>query len=217
MQVKSDTSVPGYYIMGMNGEHIWNTNTEQFWRGVWKEDTNGWRVELNFYKTNTPDITLAVEVGSTVKNSGDEGGFYTTPNGEFAKFELSDSNGIIVSPKRNASATLDRSQKEIYGTDFPSHRGASLEENFPKEISSGAFPKWPDGEIKCDFGFVSDGPPECIGNFRLSDVYLIKNEGDYTLTVCPVLFKVGRNQIFFDRMDLPCVSAKIHLIPLPNE
>ncbi len=212
-QDKSDTPVPGYYIMGTNGEHIWNTNTEQFWRGVWSEDTNGWRVELNFYKTNTPDITLSVNVGSIVKKSGDEGTFYTTPDGGFAKFELLGTNGIVVTPKSNASLALARSQKAIYGTDFPSHRGASLEENFPKELSNGAFPRWPDGEIKCDFGFVSNGPPECIGEFKLNDVYSIKNEGDYKLTICPILYKLGSNQNSFDRVDLPCVTAKIHLIP----
>jgi hypothetical protein len=209
--IKSDTLLPGYYLTGANGENFLNNNTDQFWKGVWKEDTNGWRVQLNFFKSNTSEIRISIEVGSAVKDSG--GGYFQTPNGKYKIFELLDTNGIIVPFKKSASLALARSQLELYGIVLPPQNTSSLEDTFPKQISDRAFLRYPDGEIEGDFGFVSNGPPECIGNFKLNEVFSIKVEGDYMLAVCPVLYRYGTNKNLLDRVDLPGVTTKIHLVP----
>ena len=91
----------GDYSMerGTNGNYIF-ANPGEFWNGVWKEDTNGWRVQLRVYpETNfkfvegrafplSTNLMLRVEWGSAVTNSG--GGYYMSPNGKFARFELMD-------------------------------------------------------------------------------------------------------------------------------
>jgi hypothetical protein len=199
----------GLYTNGADGKPVWNTNTDQFWRGVWVEDTNGWRVELNFFGTNTPDARVAVSIGSIVKNSDDgTGDYFTPPYSDFAKIELLSPNGAIVQPK---------------------WRG-TLKGDFPQRVSVGLYPRGQVGPLAGEFLFVSNGPPFFVGNvgaYRLKDAYSITNEGDYTLTVRPVLYKnlTGRkidvsdinfhisNTNYLDRVDLPTVSAKIHLMP----
>jgi hypothetical protein len=196
----------GLYTNGTDGKPVWNTNTDQFWRGIWKEDTNGWRVELNFSETNTPEVAVAVRIGSIVKNSDDgTGDYFTTPYSDFAKIELLTPDGVIVQPK---------------------WRG-TLKGDFPQRISVGLYPRGIVGPLAGEFLFVSNGPPFYVGGYRLKDAYSITNEGDYTLTVCPVLYKnlTGKkidvsdenfhisNTNLLDRVDLPSVSAKIHLMP----
>ena len=61
-------------------------------------------------------------------------------------------------------------------------------------------------------------PPANIGLLKLDEVYSITNEGEYTLTVQPVLYK-QRNQAdaaILDRMDLTSVTTKVHLVPNMN-
>jgi len=61
----------GAYTNDIHGHPVWNKNTAQFWDGAWVEDTDGWRVELNLEKTNTPEAAVEVSFGSVVKNSDD--------------------------------------------------------------------------------------------------------------------------------------------------
>jgi hypothetical protein len=202
----------GEYIFGPHGEMVWNTNVEQYWHGIWKEDTNHWRVELNFEKTNTPEAIVEVVIGSVVKNSTSNDGpaYFTTPDGKFSKFELTDINGIVVPPKQ----------------------GKLLERDFPRQISVAEYQRDRGGRILGRFFFSANGQPFALGRYRLNDVFSTTNEGDYTLTVQPVLYKdwnllnegVSRdgsiitvadsNTNVFERMDFPSVSAKIHLLPL---
>ena len=63
-----------------------------------------------------------------------------------------------------------------------------------------------------------------MSRFELGDLYSITNEGDYTLTVQPVLYKQGNGTNLTDkfgnkytdilnRVDLPSVTTKVHLVP----
>ena len=185
---RANRIAPDWFISGTNGDLQLNTNTAVFWRGAWKEDTNGWRVQLNFWDPKIPS-QFAVEVGSTIKNAG--GGYFSAPTGKFSKFALLDSHGIMV----------------------PCKKGLSIEKELPPKMPLRVFPKWPDGEIKGHFGFRSNGPPSLVAKCLLNDIYSVKTEGDYTLTVCPVLYKYGTNEGYLDRLDLPCVTTKIHLKP----
>jgi hypothetical protein len=60
---------------------------------------------------------------------------------------------------------------------------------------------------------VTNFPPLGINALKLDEVYSITNEGDYTLTVQPVLYKKRIETNLLDRVDLPSVSTKIHLMP----
>jgi hypothetical protein len=240
----------GEYIDGPNGEHIWITNVDEYWQGVWKEDTNHWRVQLSFSKTNTPDVTVTIGLGSIFTNSG--GGYFVSPDGKFEKFELLAPDGTIVPFTTNAAVALVRAQDGIFGIEVvpKTQWNGSFEEDFPQQIPVGAYPHFSANAIAGHFAFVSNGGPYSLGIYRLNDVYSITNKGDYTLTVRPVVYgqhpdyvalsgeqlkellkKRGsyniayyeKNGVFLVntnandptlyRMDLPSVSAKIHLMP----
>lgn len=183
---KAAATVPGYYVLTGNAETALNTNLGQFWRGIWRENKDGWRVQLNFTDARTP-TKFAVEVGSVVKNSG--GGYFTSPDGRFCQIQLSGSDGILIPPKTN-----------VWAKNGP-----------PSQIPIHVFPRWPDGEIKGDFGFISNGPPEFLGECSLYDLYSVTNDGDYTLKVSPVLYRIGTNPSIVTLVDLPSVATTIHL------
>jgi hypothetical protein len=203
--------VGAYSMIPQSNGNYKFADPSEFWRGVWKEDTNHWRVELNFEKTNTPNATVDVVIGGIVTNSTSNDGpaYFKTPDGKFEKFELSDTNGIAI----------------------PAKRGKVLERDFPQIISVGEYQRDRSSGIRGFFSFTTDTPPRTVGKHRLNDVFSITNEGDYLLTVQPVLYKdknhlnegfsigwsrmtvTDSNTNVFERMDFPSVSAKIHLMP----
>jgi hypothetical protein len=232
----------GYSMMrGTNGHWIF-VNPSEFWNGIWKEDTNGWRVQLRvrplIYSmfqegvgyTLTTNLMLRVEWGSVVKNSGS--GYYLPPNGKFVKLELQDAKGNIVQPNPDAGTNLllrnlkggftslgGMSRKlPTYGTLLPAWAdpsSGSLVAIFPKTISTNVYPYFENnmlGEIP-GVESVTNFPPLGINALKLDEVYSITNEGDYTLTVQPVLYKKRIETNLLDRVDLPSVSTKIHLMP----
>lgn len=215
----------------------------EFWRGAWKENTNGWRTQLRVYKeTNyeypregvmnpvSTNLMLVVEWGSPVKNSG--GGYFMTPNGKFAKIELKDSRSNLISPNPDAGTNLlertldgyDGGLKLTYETNLPawvSPANGSLVAKFPKTISTDVYPyfEYSNGygkirhQITGETGSVTNRPPFNIGFLKLDEIYSVTNEGDYTLTVQPVLYKMRVGTNLLDRVDLPSVTTKVHLVP----
>jgi hypothetical protein len=224
----------GDYTMmrGTNGYYIY-VNPSEFWNGVWKEDTNGWRTQLRIYtETNywvpqervmypvSTNLMLRVEWGSTVKNSG--GGYYLTPNGKFTQFQLLDAKGNVIPPNSNAGTNLLGSassyydQKLIYRTDLPawaSPSSGSLVANFPMLISTNLYPHLLDGDMAGKTWSSTNLPPlQYISLLKLDEIYSVTNEGDYTLTVQPVLYKKRIETNLLDRVDLPSVTTKVHLV-----
>src|SRR5690242_4266498 len=160
------------YTLIKTNKYSTYVNPSEFWRGTWKEDTNGWRVQLRVYpETNfryqdgvayplSTNLILIVEWGSAVKNSwgsvekpsGEK--YFRTPNGKFAKFELSDAKGNVIPPNPNAGTNLllnlikskslgGISQGLAYETNLPtwvSPASGSLVSNFPKTISANVYP-----------------------------------------------------------------------------
>lgn len=201
--------IGGYSMIKQANGFYKFADTSELWRGVWREDTNHWRVELNFENTNSSEVNLDVIIGSAVTNSTSNDGpaYFQTPDGKFARFELTDTNGNIIPPQ----------QSKVF------------ERDFPREISVREYQREPSGGIRGHFSFTANGWPASVGKFKLSDVYLITNEGDYLLTVQPVLYKdknhlneyfgigcarmtvADSNTNFFERTDFPAVAAKIHL------
>lgn len=240
----------GDYSMerGTNGNYIF-ANPGEFWNGVWKEDTNGWRVQLRVYpETNfkfvegrafplSTNLMLRVEWGSAVTNSG--GGYYMSPNGKFARFELMDAKGNSIPPNPNAGTNLlertlksntglisfpDIPRKLVYETNLPAwlaHSSGSLVADFPKTISTNVYPyiesigfngKF-DSDIRGEIWSVTNQPPHLIGFLKLDEIYSVTNEGGYTLAVQPVLYKLRVGTNVLDRVDLPSVTTKVHLVP----
>lgn len=222
------------FILGTNGQMTWSTNVN-YWQGTWKEGTNGLRVQLK-----TGGSRLTVEVGSVVRNAG--GFCFSTPNGKFDKFELMDNDGIALRPKPSAGTRLHTTRDLVYPTNLPAWAAPSsgtLVADFPKTISTNVYPLfqvyssprmittniypyvraiYPNspnvGDMAGSIGFTSYGPPACISSLNLNEQYLITNEGDYTLTVQPVLYMhKSRDSEYLDRVDLPSVTTKFHLFP----
>ena len=215
--------VSGYNSGAWTDKYHWSTNMAVNWWGVWVDDTNtGWRVNLKISPTNAPSA-MTVNVGSIVTNSG--AGYLPTADGKYAKLELLDANGKIVQTKPGAALRL----YEYGGTNvarshpMPSLQDASVEEDYPETISDTEYPRWKNGDglqagrFMKFAGFVSNGPPCHIGYVKFNDIFSIKAEGDYTLTVQPVLYRMhhdgGTFQGYLDRVDLPSVTTKVHLIP----
>ena len=97
---------------------------------------------------------------------------------------------------------------------WASQTNGALAVDFPETASAEMYPHFKSGSIAGDFNFTG-GEPMPIIYFYLGDLYSIINEGDYMLTVRPVLYKQFNytNRDILDRIDLPCVSAKVHLVP----
>jgi hypothetical protein len=227
----------GYTVMrGTNGLSIF-VNPSEFWNGIWKEGPDGWRVQLRVSPPTTwwgfqeggayrpaTNVILRVEWGNALKDSG--GGYFLAPNGKFAKFELLDANGKVVPPNPKAGTNLlerlmDRGPELTYGPDVPkwvSPKSGSLVANFPRTASTNAYPRLPDGWMVGEVSSPTNRPPANIGLLKLDEVYSITNQGEYTLTVQPVLYK-QRNRAdaaILDRVDLPSVTTKVHLVPNMN-
>jgi hypothetical protein len=226
------------YVQEYHGR--WNTNALENWGwGVWVEDTNtGWRVNLCPDRSNKIDKAVIIRVGSMVTNSG--AGLLPPPGGKYARLQLMDANGKVVSPKKGAALKLyevypefapppTREQRNEYfiSPNPPSAWDASVERDYPEILSDLEYPRWrvnafarQAGSFIRFVGFVSNGPPCQIGYVDFSELYAIKTKGDYTLTVQPVLyrqhFEGGTFQGYLDRVDLPSVTTKVHLVPNVN-
>jgi hypothetical protein len=217
------TNNPEAFILRSDGQYIRNTNTDRLWRyGVWKEMTNGWRVLL-YVSTNTSYMSV-IGVGSLTINTGP--GYLKPPYEKFAKFELLDSDGKVMQPKPNAGTNMLKwyGNNLLYQTNQPawaSLTNGSLVVDFPETTFAKDYAHFQGGSIVGDFGFSALIGPMPICQFTLGDLYSITNEGDYTLTVQPVLYKYNprkninglSNTNVLHRVDLPSVTTKVHLVP----
>jgi len=226
-----------YSRRGWDQRYLWETNMLKNWTGVWSEDTNtGWRVQLIQWRMPTAtaqEALVSVLVGSIVTNSGP--GLLTTPDGKYARLELTDSNGKAVPARRGAALKLYQNGLTMYDTlppfekwslnaHPPSAGDPSVTRIYPDAISDLEYVRakkeyspWGNSTFVTFAGFLSNGPPCTINWFKFNDIFAIKSEGDYTLTVQPVLYRMhyegGTFQGYLDRVDLPSVTAKYHLAP----
>jgi hypothetical protein len=189
---KAGRVVPGVYTIASDGKYSPMTNTSEMWPGVWKESTNGLRVQLYLQDTNTPNPVLSIGVGSVITNANP--GLVWHPEGKYAAFELRDSRGVLISPIKGIS--------KQGACDF--------------RISAKILPTWPDGGLRNIIGFSTNTPPAILEKCRLKDLYRIKKEDNYTLTVCPVIYKFETNGLYLDRIDLPSISVTLHLVAEPE-
>jgi len=181
--------IPGVYTWDATGKYILATNVNEMWSGgVWAQGKSGLRIELFLWPLKASNPMVGVGVGSVMKGSGT---YVVAPNGKFAKFELVDSNKVTVLPKN----------------------GQNMVGVFQPRISAESVPRPPRGGWRGRVGFQTNTGPEIIHKFRIDELYQISKEGDYELTVCPVIYSLESNDQYFERLDLTTVSTKVHLNP----
>jgi hypothetical protein len=203
-----------------NGQYAWTTNMEQFWHGNWLEDTNGFRVQLNT-ASNASSFMVSVQVGTFRLGLPPGSIYYATPNGKFAKFKLTDSNGLVIPPKPGAGTNLLDTIRVYYRTNPPAWAApsaGSLVADFPERVSTNVWPLYYKGVgLARSVHMTARGYPRQISSLNLYDLYFITKQGDYTLTVQPVLYmQKSYASEFLDRMDLPSVTTNVHLVPNPQ-
>lgn len=165
-----------------------NTNVETLWIGDWVTDTNGVRTMLSCWDPEPGNMMVFVSCGSVITNVGN---YYRNPKGKFAKCELRDASGTVIPPRKNQS----------------------MEADFPARVSARSMPKGWKGYLANHLAFRSNTPPAQLERFEVGKVYDIKTEGDYTLTICPVVYAMETNDHYLDLVRLECVTSKIHLKP----
>lgn len=182
--------VPGVWVVGTNSElqRPTGADIDAKWRWAdWKEDTNGFRVEI-YPTTEMGRTTLSVYVGSRVFDS--HGEYVLGPNPRFSKFELRNSNDVVM----------------------PFLKGVTIQGESPAKIPIGTLPQRRTGGSMDVIWFTTNSGPKILTNIYLNAVYRIDCEGDYRLTVRPAIYEFGGDS-FLDRVDLPTVTTKVHLAP----
>jgi hypothetical protein len=134
-------------------------------------------------------------------------GAFLKPPGDakFSKVELRDPDGKVLAPLQKLDGSL------------------------PPSLQVRTFPRYSrqerhDGNINFQDRLYRS--PSELGDFTIQNAYRIEKEGDYTLTVCCAIYILPYNghpptNVDYDkyqtlsatRVDLPCVTAKIHLAP----
>lgn len=164
----------------------WFTNKSQVWSG----ETNGFRVGVDV-GSNAP----AKEIDIFVLSSKKEGLVYVyPPSGKLPKMELRDPDGILV---QNVKGKMDG--------ELPRKIPASgLRNGGLFDYHSPAY----------QYFLLGQNSPNMLTMFEIGNVYHIKKEADYVLTIFPVIYKFETNYTLADRVDLPSVTTKVHLAPL---
>ena len=212
-----------------------------------EDTNTGWRVQLRMPTTNAQEALVWVQVGSIVTNSGPglltaPDGKYarlelTDPNGKavptkkgaaqilyWAESLGRPSLKINITDIERLTNIRRNHHKWYLNSHPPSEDDSSVTSSYPDRISDLEYMRHrheyyplPTGSFIWFAGFVSNGPPCMVGWFRLHKLFAIKEEGDYTLTVQPVLYRMhyegGTFQGYLDRVDLPSVTTKFHLAP----
>jgi hypothetical protein len=167
---------------------------------VWGEETNEIRAGLacaNDIRDQTQMQLIQVLILTPKTNAVYD--YVKPPNEKFARCELLNSNGTVMAPMR----------------------GKALAGELPQSIREEDLPKTPkfgrnNSLLAGALPLFQNNPME-LKRFVIQDVYPIKTEGDYTLTVWPVIYHFSTNGQFVTRLDLLPVSRKVHLRPLRKE
>ena len=156
----------------------------------WSSQTNGFWTGVN----------VSVPLANTVKvlilsTNPPEGMVYVLPPYDtFQRLELRDTNGTMIPP--------------LYGS-----KG-----DLPPRIPAKRMPHNRDGLFSGHgtiYKYFMLGPrgPGVFNDIRINDLYRIQEEGEYTLRICPVIYKFETNREYLDRIDWPSVCLKMRLQP----
>jgi hypothetical protein len=185
---------PGAYRVGPSGQtyHLTNFDGAAYWTGLVKQGPNGLKCRLILSREDD-HVWVGVGIGSAQFNCPGE---LVAPQGNlFRGFELRSADGKIV----------------------PFAKGRSPVGSAPARIALRDLPRRPGGGLADVIRFFTNSPPIPLATIRLGDLYRIATEGDYALTVSPIVYRFGTNDLFVDRIDLPTLSTNVHLAPPTNQ
>jgi hypothetical protein len=158
---------------------------------VWGGGSNGFRAGLCWGDfSGKMDITVLVLTFKT-----NTAWRYVVPPGKkFMKLELRDARGTLL----------------------PSLKGKELDGELPQRILTKDLPHSPPAGIHNpsmieDWLTLAVGLPGRYRDFFIEDAYRIRQDGDYTLTVWAAIYEFASDRQSVSRIDLPPVTAKIHL------
>lgn len=163
---------------------------------AWGSESKGFRAGVLCWTNSGGDAVVSVLVSTTNKNVAWH--YLKPPGNKFSRFELVDADSRTVLPTR----------KRVSG-------------QLPHKIPVDELPRVPDrgsvlrgsgGGLR-DWLIVAPGAPAPIEDVVIRQVYRIPREADYTLTICLVLYELAPDKRNVSRMDLPCVTARLHLAP----
>jgi hypothetical protein len=157
---------------------------------TWSQETNGFRTGI-IWDSRAPDSVAVVVLPINASRYND----YLVPaSHKLPRFELHDVERAAIPPAS----------------------GQRMDGALPARMPERDYPRFHDGifsghGVKYNYFILSTNIPVVLKEFAISQVYSVKKEGDYTLTVFPVIYKFETNREYLDRIDLPCVSKIVHL------
>lgn len=176
-------------IFRTNDVATWLSNREITWSG----QTNGFWTGV--YRPIGVPNSINVAILSTNRADVDNMFLYVLPPTDtFERLELRDTNGVLVPPDKKAKGSL------------------------PYRIPASNMPHSSDGIYSghgtvYQYFFIGSHYPGVFNEIAVNNIYHVKQEGDYTLSVCPIIYRFETNREYLDRVDWPCVSINIHLQP----
>jgi len=158
---------------------------------AWGVETNGFRAGVCWFETsgkmNIRTTVLTFKTNATWN-------YVAPPGKKFLKCELRDARGMLLTPLKGKKLDGEFSQV-ILTKDLPHSPAVGL--HTPSMIEN--------------LLVLPAGLPGPFRHFFIEDVYRIDQEGDYTLTVCVAIYRFAPDRQSVSRIDLPPVTAKIHL------
>ena len=164
---------------------------------IWTAQSNSLRSGLAW----SPDSS--VQKMSLLLFSGNSNGpsdYVYTPGHKLSRAELRDPDGLVVPPRTPGSRLDAELAQKIAAEDLPKLEGGG---------------PFRGRGVDHEYVLLQPGGPSRVLDFAIADVYNVKKEGDYSLTLCPALYRFTTNRKFLICVDWPCVSVKIHLQPHP--
>src|SRR5437588_12660843 len=153
---------------------------------VWSGQTNGLRTGIAW----TPDSPVQKVFVLLFSNTAASPSEYVYPPGHrLAKVELRALDGSVVPPGTQSSKLDGDLPQSITAGDLPSVRSGSI---------------FRGRGIDHEYFLLSRSGPSRLLDFKLTEIFEVKKRGDYTLTVCPVLYHFTTNRQSAIRVNWPC-------------
>jgi len=161
---------------------------------VWGNETNGFCVGvLPEDKSEKSTIKQSVRVFILTSKTNAMWNFLLAPTNKLQRLELRNQGGHLITPMR----------------------GKQLDGDLPAIIFEEDLPTTPvQVHLKREWLVVSPGRPRPIKEFSIQDVYRIDEQGDYALQVCVAIYQFASDRKSLSRVDLPCVTIRLHLTPI---
>jgi hypothetical protein len=157
---------------------------------AWGEETNGVCAGIDWELSDKMNVRVVVLTFKT----NVAWNYVAPPGKKFMAFELWDARGVLLTPLGGKKLDGELPQR-ILTKDLPYRPASGIHHR-----------RTVDNRL-----LIGYGQPVIFRDVGIQDVYRIAQEGDYTLTVSVAIYKFAPDEQSVWRMDLPPVTAKIHL------